>query len=92
MVGFDIDPQVVQHWASSYSRHNLNFVIGDIVDPKQSPLIEFDAVIRFEVIEQVGQQDGRKMVANCAAHLREASLFILSTPGPIGLAAGSSCL
>lgn len=80
MVGLDLDQQVVHRCESSYQRENLRFVVGDIVNPQLPPQADFDAVISFEMIEHITQEEGTKMVANCAAHLKEAGLLIISTP------------
>ena len=55
-------------------------MVGDIVNPTTPPVPEFDGLVSFEMIEHVSQADGRKMVANCAEHLKPGGLLVLSTP------------
>jgi len=80
VTGLDIDPESVARCAAAYQRDNLEFLVGDIVHPKPPPKGNYDVVVSFEMIEHVSAEDGRLMVANCARHLKDGGLFILSTP------------
>jgi len=80
VTGMDIDPETVARCAARYPRENLQFAVGDIITPKTPPDCRYDVVVSFEMIEHVGRDDGLRMVANCAAHLKKGGLFILSTP------------
>jgi 2-polyprenyl-3-methyl-5-hydroxy-6-metoxy-1,4-benzoquinol methylase len=78
--GLDIDAELVKRVSARYKRDNLNFIVGDIVNPRTPPAGEYDCVVSFEMIEHVSQEDGRKMVANVAGHLKDRGMAILSTP------------
>jgi O-antigen biosynthesis protein len=80
VAGLDLDAEDVARCAARYQRDNLHFFAGDILQPAQPPQPEYDAVVSFEMIEHVSQADGRRMVANCAAYLKDGGLLILSTP------------
>lgn len=80
VVGFDIDEPLVHRCRENYQRDNLNFVVGDIVNPIVPPAPIYDTLVSFEMIEHVDQGDGEKMVANCAEHLKPGGMLIMSTP------------
>ncbi len=80
VVGLDLDPGTVADCRAKYVRDNLTFVVGDIVHPTTPPRPTYDAVVSFEMIEHVDQADGRRMAANCAAHLKPGGIAVLSTP------------
>ena len=89
VTGVDIDPQVVERCARRYQRANLNFIVGDVVHwrstgppgvPDGSSGVPYDVVVSFEMIEHVSHDEGRQMVANCAACMKDRGLFIISTP------------
>ena len=75
----DIDEELIERCARRYGRENRQFVTGDVIDPVEQPEPRFHVVVSFEMIEHVGREEGRRMVANCAACLRSRSLLILST-------------
>ena len=80
VTGLDIDAELISRCRDKYTRDNLQFVIGDIIHPRQRPAAEYDAVVSFEMIEHVSHEDGMKMAANVSAHLKTGGLAILSTP------------
>lgn len=80
VTGLDIDESLICRCRSGYSRENLRFTVEDIVHPRRSPAGEYDVVVSFEMIEHVTREDGQRMVANVAAHLKDRGLAILSTP------------
>lgn len=80
VVGLDIEPETVRRCKERYLRDNLKFTVGDIVHPTPPPAGDFDAVVSFEMIEHVSHEDGRRMVKNVAAHLKDGGLAVLSTP------------
>jgi 2-polyprenyl-3-methyl-5-hydroxy-6-metoxy-1,4-benzoquinol methylase len=79
-IGLDIDEEAVRRCRERYRRENLDFIVGDIIDPTIPPTPEYDAVVSFEMIEHVDRADGHRMVANCATYLRPGGMCILSTP------------
>ena len=80
VVGLDIDAELIERCQARYSRDNLHFVIEDIIHPSRPRAKEFDAVVSFEMIEHVDHQEGRHMVANCSAALKDRGIAIFSTP------------
>jgi len=80
VTGLDIDEELIERCRERYQRDNLEFVVGDIIQPRKPPCANYDAVISFEMIEHVSQEDGTRMVANVAAHLKDGGLAVLSTP------------
>ena len=80
VTGLDIDPHTVHRCRERYTRDNLRFIVEDIVNPRTPPKAEYDAAVSFEMIEHVSRDDGQRMVANVAAHLKPRGLAILSTP------------
>lgn len=80
VTGLDLDPEVIARCQSRYQGHNLDFVVDDILSPKRVAKSAYDVVVSFEMIEHVSQADGARMVANCAALLKDTGLLILSTP------------
>ena len=80
VTGIDIDEQLIGQCAARYPQENLQFVARDILAAFEPPSGPFDAVVSFEMIEHVSHAEGRRVVANCAAHLKDRGLFIMSTP------------
>jgi 2-polyprenyl-3-methyl-5-hydroxy-6-metoxy-1,4-benzoquinol methylase len=80
VTGLDIDQDLICRCGERYSRDNLRFIVEDIVHPHQPPAHEYDVVVSFEMIEHVTREDGQRMVANVAGHLKDRGLAILSTP------------
>lgn len=78
--GLDIDAGTIERCNSRYQGSNLDYVVGDIIDPPTRPRPEYDTVVSFEMIEHVSREDGQRMVANCAAYVKPGGMFILSTP------------
>jgi len=80
VVGIDIDRALVERCQQAYQGENLRFIADDILAP-QSPIEpKYDAVVSFEMIEHIGPDEGRRMLANCAAYLKPGGVLILSTP------------
>ena len=80
VTGLDIDEDLIRRCQTRYARDNLRFMVEDIVHPRRAPAQDYDVVVSFEMIEHVTRDDGRRMVANVAAHLKDRGLAILSTP------------
>ena len=78
--GLDIDEAAVAACARRYPRPNLRFLAEDIVHPRSRPVPTYDTAVSFEMIEHVGREEGRLMVANIAALLKDRGLLVLSTP------------
>jgi len=80
VVGLDIDPELIARCRERYIRDNLRFVVDDIVHPDHVLKPEYNAIVSFEMIEHVSQEEGRLMVANVSALLKQGGLAVLSTP------------
>ncbi len=80
VTGVDIDPGLVERCRTRYTRENLRFLVEDIVHPRQMAKATYDAIVSFEMIEHISQEDGQLMAANVAAMLKDRGLAILSTP------------
>lgn len=80
VTGLDIDAEAIGRCRGRYCRENLRFVVDDIVHPRELPAGGYDVVVSFEMIEHVSREDGQRMVANVAGHLRERGMAIVSTP------------
>jgi GT2 family glycosyltransferase/SAM-dependent methyltransferase len=79
VVGIDIDPQTVEHAAAQYSRGNLQFAIGSMIDPGLLPgAPPFDVITCFEALEHVEEQD--TLLAVVRRLLAPGGLFLTSTP------------
>jgi GT2 family glycosyltransferase/SAM-dependent methyltransferase len=79
VVGIDIDPHTVEHAAAHYSRGNLRFAIGSMIDPELlAGTAPFDVITCFEALEHVEEQD--TLVAVVRRLLAPGGLFLTSTP------------
>ncbi|MGH3988602.1 MAG: class I SAM-dependent methyltransferase, partial [Pseudonocardiaceae bacterium] len=79
VVGIDIDPQTVEHAAAHYSRDNLHFAVGSMIDPELLAGAQpFDVITCFEALEHVAEQD--TLVALVRRLLAPGGLFLTSTP------------
>jgi GT2 family glycosyltransferase/SAM-dependent methyltransferase len=76
--GIDIDERTVQHSAANYHAPNLEFRVGSASDLSQFGDGEFGAVVCFEVVEHLAEQE--EMVAEIARVLRPDGLLLISTP------------
>src|ERR1700726_1797209 len=57
VVGTDVDQRTVEHSRLNYAGPNLQFELGTAVDLTAHPDGSFDAVVAFEVIEHVLEQE-----------------------------------
>ncbi|MGH3777936.1 MAG: glycosyltransferase [Pseudonocardiaceae bacterium] len=79
VVGVDIDALTVEHAAAHYSRDNLHFAVGSMIDPELLGGAEpFDVITCFEALEHVVEQD--TLVALVRRLLAPGGLFLTSTP------------
>jgi len=78
--GLNIDSELIEGCRGKYVRYNLEFVVGDIVRPEKLPRPEYDAVVRFEMLEHISLEQGAAMVARCALYLNSGWILIMSTP------------
>src|SRR5438552_13765784 len=57
VVGVDVDPITVEHSTLNYERPNLSFAVADARDLSAFEDASFGAVVGFEMIEHVPEQD-----------------------------------
>lgn len=78
VVGVEIDPLTVEHARLNYQAEGLEFREGSATDLSSFPDGSFDAVVLFELIEHVAEQDD--VMREVARVLAPSGLLILSTP------------
>ncbi len=78
VVGIDIDQRTVDHAQLNWSSPTVSFVQGSALDLSQFADASFDAVVAFEVIEHLKEQDG--MLAEVARVLAPGGVLVISTP------------
>lgn len=76
--GIDVDETSVAHARLNYSASNLKFSVGDARDLSRFDDGSFGAVLAFEVIEHLTQQE--QLVAEIARVLAPDGLVVISTP------------
>ena len=76
--GIDIDERTVEHSRLNYESPNLDFRVASAVDLGDFADDAFDAVVAFEVIEHVMEQE--RVLAEVARVLAPGGLLIVSTP------------
>lgn len=78
VTGIDIDKLTVDHSCLNYGSDRISFRVGDARDLSQFPDASFGAVVAFEMIEHVDDQD--RVLAEAARVLEPDGLLIMSTP------------
>jgi SAM-dependent methyltransferase len=78
VTGVDIDEQTVEHSRQNYAAPNLEFRVASATDLSAFEDGAFDAVVAFEMIEHVADQDA--VVAEVARVLAPDGLLVISTP------------
>lgn len=81
VVGVELDPLAVEHSRLNYSKANLSFMEGSVLDLSALGDGSFDAAVCFEVIEHVS--DHERLLNEVYRVLRPAGVFIVSTPDRI---------
>ncbi|MCL4495822.1 MAG: methyltransferase domain-containing protein [Firmicutes bacterium] len=79
VTGIDIDSQAVEAAQLQYHRPNLTFISGEL----QQHCFEeksFDAVVLFEVIEHIAQDQQQSLIREIQRILKPNGLFLMSTP------------
>jgi glycosyltransferase involved in cell wall biosynthesis len=77
VTGVEIDKPTVQHARRRYTRGNLEFIEGSILDVPIKGQKKFDVIICFEALEYVAEHD--KLLSEVKRLLKEDGLFIVST-------------
>ena len=81
VVGVDLAQNAVYHASSRYTRDNLRFIQGSILEIPIRGEKEFDVVVCFEAIEHVADQD--KLLSEVKRLLKENGVFLVSTPNKL---------
>jgi len=78
VVGIDVDEQTVEHSRLNYGGPGLEFRVASATDLGDFPDDAFDAVVAFEVIEHIRDQEA--VLSEVARVLAPGGLLIMSTP------------
>ena len=78
VVGIEIDETTVSHSRLNYEGENLSFELGDATDLSRFEPGSFGAVVAFEMIEHVGEQD--LVLEQVRRLLAPDGIVIISTP------------
>jgi len=78
VVGIDIDPRTVEHAQLNWGGPRTSFKVGDALDLSEFEDGSFGAVVAFEVIEHVNEQE--RVLAEVARVLADDGVLIISTP------------
>ena len=78
VTGVDIDERTVEHARLNYEAPGISFRVGSAADLSDFPEDAFDAVVAFEVIEHLVEQEA--MLTEIARVLAPGGLLICSTP------------
>ncbi len=78
VLGVDLDERSVDHASLGYDAANLSFMVGDARALSTLDDDSFDAVVAFEMIEHVGEQE--LVLAEIERVLEPGGLLIISTP------------
>jgi len=78
VVGVDIDERTVEHSRLNYAGADLEFQVGSALDLSAHEAGSFGAVVAFEIIEHVRDQE--QVLAEVARLLGEDGILVMSTP------------
>jgi SAM-dependent methyltransferase len=78
VTGVDVDERAVEHARHNYEAANLEFRVASATDLSDFADGAFDAVVAFEMIEHVAEQE--QVLAEVARVLAPAGLLVVSTP------------
>jgi O-antigen biosynthesis protein len=78
VLGIDISQETIEHCRSNYPRPNLRFEVASATDLSPWPDASFDAIVAFEIIEHVQDQEG--MLREIGRLLTTDGVLIISTP------------
>ena len=76
VTGVDIDERTVQHSRANYP--DIEFAVASAIDLSAFAAASFDAVVTFELIEHVADQE--QVLAEIARVLAPGGLVVMSTP------------
>ncbi|HEV7162500.1 MAG TPA: methyltransferase domain-containing protein [Solirubrobacteraceae bacterium] len=78
VVGLDVDELTVEHSRLNYAGASVEFELGTALDLTAYEDGAFDAVVAFEMIEHVSEQE--QVLAEIARVLAEDGILVMSTP------------
>lgn len=80
--GIDISEEAISYCKEKYTNKELEFMVGDV---KRIPLEDksIDAVVSFETIEHVGEEDQKIFLKEVKRVLTPEGIFIVSTPNSL---------
>ncbi len=78
VVGVDVDARTVEHSRLNYAAANLEFHIGTALDLSMFEAGSFGAVVAFEIIEHIRDQE--RVLEEVARLLADDGLLVISTP------------
>jgi O-antigen biosynthesis protein len=78
VIGIDIDERTVEHAQLNWAGLRTSFKVGDALDLSEFEDGSFGAVVAFEVIEHVDEQE--RVLAEVARVLADDGVLIISTP------------
>ena len=78
VVGIDIDERTVEHAQLNWAGPRTSFKVGNVLDLSEFEDGSFGAVVAFEVIEHVDEQE--RVLAEVARVLAHDGVLIISTP------------
>jgi O-antigen biosynthesis protein len=78
VVGVDVDPAAVEHARRNYARDGLTFQTGSALDLGAFASGSFGAVVAFEMIEHVSEQE--RLLDEVRRVLAEDGILFVSTP------------
>ena len=78
VVGVDLDERTVEHSKLNYAAANLEFHVGTAIDLSSHETGSFGAVVAFEIIEHVREQE--QVLAEIARLLADDGILVISTP------------
>lgn len=78
VVGVDIDERTVEHSRLNYAGANVEFQVGSALDLSAYEAGSFGAVVAFEIIEHVRDQE--QVLAEVSRLLADDGILVMSTP------------
>ena len=78
VLGIDIDEASVEHARANYAAPGLEFQVGDALALEQFEAGAFEAVVAFEMLEHIAEQD--RLLAGIRHVLAPDGVLIVSTP------------
>jgi GT2 family glycosyltransferase/SAM-dependent methyltransferase/glycosyltransferase involved in cell wall biosynthesis len=78
VLGVDVDERTVEHSRLNYAGPNLEFELGTALDLSAHADGSFDAIVAFEIIEHVREQ--QQVLAEVTRLLSDDGILVMSTP------------